>query len=574
MRTVGLLVVVAACSAPATPNKPTPAGTDDGALAAAIDTFMGPYLAFRPSFAIDLGLHEYDGKVPDRTADAIAAEIARLHAAQTTFAGFDETQLSKAAQVERQVVLTEIAKELFELETRRRPFRDPFFYLFKFSLNSYIARDYAPAPTRAAAMLKACEGAPTYYKQAATNLEANVPRAWLQLATMISGGTLDFLAGDAKRAWAALPDAELRGKLEACLDALAKEVAAFRDALKARMPTGTDEFRLGAESLLALLKQVEGLDVDVATLERIARADLERNRAALVAAAAQIDPKRDVAAVVAEVSADKPASDQVIAEATAQVAQLRQFNVDKNIVSLPRPDVVEVRASPPFMRGNFAAFSGAGQFERTPLPSFYYIAPPDPAWPIEQQRDYVMSRHDLLFTSAHEVYPGHFVQGMHQRASRSRMLQTFETYLASEGWAHYVEEMMWEQGLGNRDPRVHIGQLKNALLRNVRFVVALGYHAGTMTVQEATKLFVEQGFADPKNATQQAMRGTVDPMFLGYTLGKLIIMELRRDWMKANPQRSLREFHDELLSFGEAPLAFTRRMMLGAAAGSPLQSQP
>jgi uncharacterized protein (DUF885 family) len=205
------------------------------------------------------------------------------------------------------------------------------------------------------------------------------------------------------------------------------------------------------------------------------------------------------------------------------------------------------------------------------MPSFYYIAPPDPSWPSEQQRAYVMSYADLLFTSAHEVFPGHFVQNMHEHASSSRILQTFETYTASEGWAHYVEEMMWDQGLGKGDPRMHIGELKNALLRDVRFVVALGYHAGTMTVDDATKLFVDQAFADPKTAAQQAMRGTVDPMFLGYTLGKLVIMELHADWQKAHPQRTLREFHDELLSYGEAPLGATRRLMLGEAAGPPLR---
>ncbi len=570
-----ILAAVVACGSPAsTTTTPTPPPTADRDLAAAIDTFVTGHLAFRPGFGTDLGLHEYDGKVPDRSRAAIAAEIERLRAARTTFAAFDDAKLSPRRQVEKQIVLAEIAKELFDLDTRKKPFRDPFFYLFKFSLNPYISRDYAPAAERAAAMLRACEAAPAYYKQAIANLEDKLPRAWLQIGAMISGGTIQFLEGDAKQAFAALPDPALRDKLGACLTALAAEAGAFRDALKARMPAGTDDFRLGADNLVALLHEAEGLDLDIPTLERIARADLERNRTAIAAAAKQIDPARDVAAVVAEVATDKP--DRVIDEATAQLGSLKKFLVDKAIVSMPRPGsiggaAIEVRESPSFMRGNFAALSGVGPFEKTNLASYYYIAPPDPAWPADQQRAYLLSKTDLLFTSAHEVYPGHFVQGMHQRASESRVLQTFETYTASEGWAHYVEEMMWEQGLGDRDPRVHIGQLKNALLRNVRFVVALGYHAGQMTIEEATKLFVEQAFADPKTAAQQAMRGTVDPMFLGYTLGKLVILELRADWQKANPGKSLREFHDTFLTYGEAPLAVTRRMMLGPQAKPPLR---
>lgn len=557
-----LLVAVLACSAP----QRVPSLSDDAKVAAKIDRFFAAHMTFRPQLAVDLGLHAYDGKVPDRSRAAIEAELVRLRAAQATFEAFDASRLSRARALEREVVLAEIRKELFDLETRKRPYRDPLFYLFRFSLTAYAARSYAPADVRAEAMLRACEASPRYYQQAAENLEPALPRPYLQIALLVTKGTIAYLGGDAKQTFA---NERVGKQLSTCLDELAKHVAAFARSLEARMPAATDDFRLGAEALVAMLHATDGIQTDIATLERVARADLDTNRAALVTAAKQIDPARDVAAVVAAVSADKP--DDVVAEATAQLAQLRQFLVDKRIVSLPRPtDVIAVRPSPPHLRNNFASLGGVGPFESAPLPSFYFISPPDPAWPVEQQRAYVMSRADLLFASAHEVYPGHFVQGMHQRASGSRVLAAFETYTASEGWAHYVEQMMWEEGLGNRDPRVHVGQLKNALLRNVRFLVALGYHAGTMTVDDATKLFIEQAFADPQNARQQALRGTIDPMFLGYTLGKLLILELRADWRAANPARTLGDFHDEFLRHGEAPLPVTRRMMLGEGAPPPL----
>ena len=558
-----LLAALVACGSPQ--HNAPPAPNADGDFAAAADTFIAAHLAFRPNFAIDLGLHDYDGKVPDRSPAAIDAEIARLKAAKQKFAAFDDAKLSKQRRAERALLLAEIGKELFTLDTRRAPYRDPFFYLFRFSLNPYIARDYAPAPQRAAAMLKACEAAPAYFQQAATNLEANLPRQWLQAGIMISGGTLQFLAGDAKKAFASLPEHE---RIDTCLDNLGKEVAVFKRSLETRMPTATDDFRLGADKLVQMLRDAEGLDLDIPTLQRIAKADLERNRAAIRAAAAAIDKTRDPIAVIAD--AEKPAPDRVIATAQAQLGDLRALITAKHIVSIPRDEQVEVRESPAFMRGNFAGLSAGGPFEAAGPTSFYYIAPPDPAWPPEQQKAYVMAIPDLLFTSAHEVMPGHFIQNMHEHASGSKILQTFETYTASEGWAHYVEEMMWDQGLGKGDPRMHIGELKNALLRDVRFEVALGYHAGTMTVDEATKLFVDQAFSDPKTAAQQAMRGTVDPMFLGYTLGKLAIMELHADWQKLHPKGTLKEFHDEFLSYGEAPLGATRRLMLGDAAGPPL----
>jgi hypothetical protein len=376
MRACGAVAaIIVACGSPTpartTATPPAVENAADAELATAIDAFMTGHLAFRPTFAIDLGLHEYDGQVPDRSPAAITAEIERLRAARATFRAFDARELSTLRRVEQQLVLTEIAKELFELEVRRRPFRDPFFYLLKFSLNAYIARDYAPAAQRAAAMLRACQAAPAYYAQAAKNLEPALPRAWLQAGIMISGGIIQFLGGDAKQAFASLPDAKLRGDLAGCLDALAEDVTAFRDGLQARMPAATDDFRLGADTLVQMLRETEGLTLDIPTLERIARDDLARNHAAIVAAAAAIDPRRDAGAVIAEVAADKPAPDAVIAEATSQLEQLRRFLVDKPIVSLPRPDPIEVHVSPPFMRGNFAGLDGVGAFEKTPLPSYY-----------------------------------------------------------------------------------------------------------------------------------------------------------------------------------------------------------
>ena len=557
-----VLAGLVACSGPqAKPTTPT-SGADDVRLAADIDQFIDGHFAFRPSFGIDVGLHEqYDGKVPDRSKPAIAAEIERLKAAQQTFEGYDAAKLSKQKQVEREVVLAEIRKELFELDVRKQPFRNPVFYLFRFSLSSYISRDYAPAQQRAAAMLKACEGGRGYYQQAIDNLDERMPKAFIQAGISISKGLMAFIGGDAKHAFDQLPDQVLRSNLDACLDQLGIKVGELEVMLEKRLPNGTDDFRLGADNLVAMLKASEGIDTTIPALEAMAKADLQRNHDAIVAAAKQIDPNRDAAAVIADVSNDKPAD--VMVAAKGQLDELREMIEAKQIVSLPRPqDIIDVRASPSFMRGNFAALGGVGPFEKSPLPSYYYIAPPDPTWPPDVQRAYVMSTNDLLFTSAHEVYPGHFVQGMHERASGSRVLQIFETYTASEGWAHYVEEMMWDQGLGGGDPKAHIGQLKQALLRDVRFVVALGYHAGNLTPDAAQKLFVEQAFADAGMAKQQALRGTVDPMFLGYTLGKLLIMQLRADWQKANPGKSLREFHDEFLSYGEAPLGVTRRMML------------
>jgi uncharacterized protein (DUF885 family) len=203
-----------------------------------------------------------------------------------------------------------------------------------------------------------------------------------------------------------------------------------------------------------------------------------------------------------------------------------------------------------------------GPYEKN-LPAIYYIAPPDPSWSLKEQQDYIPPYYDLLFTSVHEVWPGHFLQGLHSNRSRSRFGQVFVGYAFSEGWAHYAEELMWEAGLGKGSPTVQIGQLLNALLRNVRFLAAIGLHTGKMTVADAEKMFREVAFQDGANARQQAARGTFDPAYLNYTMGKLMIRKLRDDWCADRGGREAwKEFHDLVLSFGGPPIPLIRKELL------------
>ena len=219
-------------------------------------------------------------------------------------------------------------------------------------------------------------------------------------------------------------------------------------------------------------------------------------------------------------------------------------------------------------RWNSAFINIAGPYDKG-MPSVYYIAPPDPAWSKKDQLAYILSEADLLYTSVHEVWPGHFLQYLHANRAKIPFGQVFVGYAFSEGWAHYTEEMMWDAGLGNGDPVEHIGQLMNALLRNVRLECAIGLHTQGMTVKQCEKMFREKGFVDPGNARQQAARGTYDPAYLNYTLGKLMINKLRADWTASRGGRAAwKSFHDEFLSYGGPPIPLLRERMLGTKAGS------
>ena len=237
-------------------------------------------------------------------------------------------------------------------------------------------------------------------------------------------------------------------------------------------------------------------------------------------------------------------------------------------MTIPGPEQAKVAESPPYQRWNFAYIDIPGPYE-TNLPSIYYISPPDPKWPRAEQEAYVPGKNVLLFTSVHEVWPGHFLQYLHANRSPSKFGQVFVGYAFSEGWAHYTEEMMWDAGLGNGDPETHIGQLIEALLRNVRFISAIGLHTGGMTVADSEKVFREQAYQDAGNARQQAARGTFDPAYLNYTMGKLMIRKLREDWTASRGGKpAWKDFHDEFLKFGGPPIPLVRKAMLPDDKGS------
>jgi hypothetical protein len=305
------------------------------------------------------------------------------------------------------------------------------------------------------------------------------------------------------------------------------------------------------------------VDLALEELELVGRKDLERNLAALAAACGSFAPNATLAACVDQMRADKPAGGSV-AGARTQLADLRQFVIDRKIASIPRQEQALVAESPPYNRGNFAYISIPGPYENPAVKATYYVAPPDPKWGAAERRAYLPGRAYLLFVSTHEVWPGHYLQSQFANANPSRVAALWWDYAFAEGWAHYAEEMMFDAGLGSADPEMRIGMLANALLRDVRFICAICLHSGCMSLEDSERMFREKAFADAGNARQQALRGTYDPGYLAYTLGKLMIRRLREDWLAANPAASPQQFHDRLLSFGAPPVPMVRQEMLGA----------
>jgi len=526
---------------------------------------LDAYLTSRPNVAVDLGLHTYDGKLPDYTADGLATTVSQTAAAIEALEAFDPASLSDLQRVERAALLTTLEEVRFRIEVLQEPTKNPMFYVGILDLTPYVSRDYAPLETRAEAVIAFAEAVPAHLTAAKANLQSALPRPFIDTALIQARGTASFARTDVPAAMKDLPDGPLADRLGKALEGMAVALDGYAGYLEEAKGRATNDFALGPAVFSRMLQTTQGIDVDLDRLESVIRADLEANLEAMKQAAAQIAPKKSMLAVIGKVQKDKPRLGRVLAEATDQSTRMKSFLQEKDLVSIPSDKEAQVVETPPFMRWNAAFLSGAGVFETKPLPSFYYISPPDPSWPKAKQRDYVPGRTDLLFITIHEVWPGHFLHTLHLERNESRVLKALWNYVTGEGWAHYTEEMMWNAGISD-DPAVHIGQLQNALLRDVRSLCAIGLHTQGMTVDQCRQMFIDNAFQSEGNAEQEARRGTFDPMYLAYTTGKLVIKKMRADLeAKAEAEGKpfdAKAFHDALLSFGAAPLSAIRASLV------------
>lgn len=535
-----------------------------------VERTVEEYLAMNPHIAVDEGRHEYDGMVPDLSQDAIQKEWAWTEAKRETALKFPDEELSEAQQFERDYLVAELDGTLYWLEDVRLPAKSVTYYTGAIS-TVYVTREYAPLAVRMKAFTSMAGQVPTIVAHAKANLELPLPITFVKRGRISAGGLASFFEDDVPLAFSAVEDAALQ---QAFRDSVAVAVAALRDLdswLEEQEATATDDFALGAELYKAMLWKTSRVDIDLATLEAIGRADLAKNQAALAAECEALAPEGTLQECLEIVMNDKP-EDGPVEEARRQLAGLRELVVTAKLVSIPGTEVALVDTSPPYMRWNSAFINIPGPYEEN-MPSTYYISPPDPSWSEEDQWAYVPGKKDLLFTSIHEVWPGHFLSYLHRNRSKSIIGRLFGSYASSEGWAHYAEELMVEANLNDGDPATHIGQLLNALLRNVRYLSSIGMHTQGMTVEESERMFREEAYQDPGNARQQAARGTYDPGYLNYTLGKLMIRQIRADWTATRGGRKAwKAFHDKFLSYGAPPVPLVRVAMLGPDAGPALKS--
>jgi hypothetical protein len=572
-RTAGLatlaLCFLAACSAaPPPPAPPVATAAPADGWPAFSGRFLEEYFKANPFFAVEAGRHEFDGQMPDLSAAGIAAEVTLLKGLRSQAQAFDAAALSVPEREEREHLLVAIDSDLFWLERARAPFRSPSWYIDQLDPDVYLNRPYAPLAQRLQAYLGYARAIPKIAAAIRANLSTPMPRTFLERGIAGFGGFADFYRKDVAAVFAEVHDPKAQEDLrQANLDAAAA-MQGLKTWLEGERAHASEDFALGEPLFLEMLRTTERVDVPVARLLEIGEADLKRNTEALGAACARFQPHATLAACVGKMNANKPAGG-ALAGAREQLTQLRAFVIDRQVVSVPGDEQAQVAEAPPYNRANAAYINIPGPYDKN-VPYVYTISPPDPAWSARERAEYIPGKASLLYTSVHEVWPGHFLQFLHANRNPSKVAALWVGYAYAEGWAHYAEQLMWDEGLGAGDAEQHVGQLVNALERNVRYLASIRLHTAGLSVAQAERMFREQAYLDPGDARQQAARGTYDPQYLDYTLGKLMIMKLREDWVAqqpgaaaADPKQYWHAFHDRFLSY-TGPIPAIRKTMVGA----------
>ena len=552
----------------------------DAEYEAVAEEYVKTYLAAHPLQGTALGFHEYDGKISDYSRLALDAELSRLRRFDDRLAKFDPAKLSPRQSIDLQILQAAVKRELFEMQDMSVFERNPMVYAGAGDVNVYIKRNFAPLEDRVRSLTAIESQIPNILIAARTNLDEKVPKAFAELAIQIARGSADFLKKDLVAAVSGLKDEQLRVAFQAANRKAANALTDYATWLeREKLPKATLDFALGEEKFGRFLAQTELVDLPPQKVLDIGMAQLKAEQEAFAEAAKKIDPNKPAIEVFKQIQSEHPASDKLIPDIAKDLDKIRKYVVSRRLVGIPSEIRAKVKETPQYLRAtSFASMDTPGPFEKRATEAYYYITPTEEDWPEQEKQEWLtaFNYYTSDVVSIHEVYPGHYVQFLHLNASpASKVEKIFGSYAFIEGWAHYCEKMMVDEGFGatsnsspseddlKRAAKYRMAQADEALLRLCRLCVSIRVHTQNISIDEATKFFQDNCYYEQKPARQEAMRATFDPGYLNYTLGKLQILKLRDDYKaQQGDEFSLQKFHHEFLSHGMPPIRLLREIML------------
>jgi uncharacterized protein (DUF885 family) len=542
-----------------------------------VDEYLSYLYEVHPTNATFDGVHLHDDLLEDFSRQAIDTQIRELGGFGRRLAAIDPARLTAIERIERPALEASIHARLFELEQVRTWERNPQHYadILATSLAGQALFDYAPLAERARRVVSKLRQVPRLIQAARDNIK-DCPGIFAKVGLESMRGTLRFITDDLPRAFSRLDDLHILGDLADASTTADAALEGYIEYLENELaPKCKGSFRLGREKFEQKFKFDEGLTLGADRLLSIAMRELRETQDEFRRVAGRPNGGDPIAAW-AKAKQDHPAAGELVKVAQEQLDELQTFINRQRIISIPEGAPVAVAPTPRFYRWTFASMWTPGPFETRPLRAFYYITDVDPSWPPERQDEHLRDFNygALWAISIHEVFPGHFLHYQHLRQLESKLRKSilFSSAAFVEGWAHYCEQMMVEEGFRKNDPVVRLGQLAEALIRLCRFVVGIRLHCEDMSVEQGVRFFREEAFIEETSARREAERGTFDPSYILYTAGKLMVLKLREDYKAhARDKYSLKHFHDTLLSNGTVPLWLHRALMLGEPNGDMIE---
>ena len=556
------------------------AETEDGEYEAVAEEYIKGYLSAHPLEGTALGLHEYDGKITDYSRLALDAELSRLRRFDDRLSKFDSGKLSPRQSIDLRILQAAVKKDLFEMQDMSVFERNPMVYARAADVNVYIKRNFAPLEDRVRSLAAIESQIPNILIAARTNLNDVLPKPYVELAIQIAKGSADFLKKDLVAAVGNIKDEQLRVAFH---EANRKAANALNDYAawleREKLPKASMDFALGEEKFRRFLAQTEFVDLPPQKILEIGLEQLKAEQTAFAEAAKKIDPNKSPIEVFKQIQSEHPTPQNLIPDVAKDLEKIRKYVLSRRLVGIPSEVRAKVKETPQYLRAtSFASMDTPGPFEKRANEAYYYVTPTENDWSEKQKEEWLtaFNYYTSDVVSIHEAYPGHYVQFLHLNASpASKVEKIFGSYAFVEGWAHYCEKMTLDEGYGSstnstpseddvkRAAKYRMAQADEALLRLCRLCVSIKMHTQKMSLDEATKFFRENCYYEEKPARQEAIRGTFDPGYLNYTLGKLQILKLRDDYKaQQGDDFSLQKFHNELLDHGMPPIRLLREIML------------
>ncbi len=537
----------------------------------AVDAYFDDYFRAKPSAATDAGFHQYDNQLEDFSAAAHERRRQQLLNYLSEFEAIKPQTLAPLERDDREIMIATIHSALLEEERvqmwRKNP--DNYSTAVTSSIFSLVKRNFAPLDVRLRSVIEREKQVERAFAQARSVLQ-NPPKIYTEIAIEQMPGNIEFFQDTLPAAFSEVKDTNLVNEFIHLNDGVVAELKNYQDWLqKDLLPRSQGTFAIGAENYRLKLLYDEMVDVPLPKLLQIGYDQLHKDQAALAEAARKIDPHKAPEEVLKELEKDHPAADNLLSSAQQQLDGLRQFLIDKKIITVPGGAQAKVAETPSFQRATtFASMDTPGPYETKATEAYYFVTLPDRSWSPEKQTEYLEGYNYPLLSnvSVHEVWPGHYTQflWLKNNPELSKVRKLTGAGSNSEGWAHYAETMVLDEGLYNNDPRYRMAQLVDALLRDARYIVGIRMHTEGMTMEQAREFFVKEGHQVAVVGEMETKRGTGDPTYLMYTLGKLEILKLREDYKrKMGAKFSLQDFHDRFIKAGNPPIKIVRRELMG-----------